>query len=59
MSEVKIHLTEEQQKQIKNTTGKDITELNLKDLEKVSGGAGLSDFTVQMVVDRASVTLFT
>ena len=29
MSEVKIHLTEEQQKQIKNATGKDMTELNL------------------------------
>ena len=38
MSEVKIHLTEEQQKQIKNATGKDITELSLKDLEKVSAG---------------------
>ena len=48
MSEVTIHLTEEQQKQIKNATGKDMTELNLgfgpqgelsgSELSGVSGG---------------------
>ena len=55
MSEVKIHLTEEQQKQIKNTTGKDITELNLKDLEKASGGGDLS---ITMRVDHAASKLY-
>ena len=50
MSKLTIHLTEEQQKQIKEAFGKDVTELNLSfggqgelsesELGKVAGGAG-------------------
>ena len=49
MSKVTIPLTEEQRKQIKKATGKDMTELNIdltatgnlteKELDKVAGGA--------------------
>ena len=54
MSEVTIHLTEEQQKQLKNATGKDMAELNLSfesqgqltdsELSGVTGG-GVFRFT--------------
>jgi hypothetical protein len=47
---LKIKLTDDQQKQIKNATGKNLTELNidigstgdlsLKDLDQLSGGTG-------------------
>ena len=61
MNKVTIKLTNDQQKQIKDATGRSITELNLdlagtgnlteKELGQVSGGANV---TIMKVLDKVS-----
>ena len=59
MSKLTIHLTEEQQKQIKDVFGKDVTELNLSavaqgelsesQLGQVTGGSGSSSPYIEVL----------